>query len=83
MIGSFARDTFDWQSHELARVGALAAMPGVEPQLQSHIRISLNVGLTAPQLRNLAQVLGDRGYADAAGRRRAALDAQTRQAAAR
>jgi alkylhydroperoxidase/carboxymuconolactone decarboxylase family protein YurZ len=36
----FARDNLDWQSRELATVGALAAMPGVESQLESHIRIS-------------------------------------------
>jgi alkylhydroperoxidase/carboxymuconolactone decarboxylase family protein YurZ len=33
----FARDNLDWQSRELATVGALAAMPGVESQLQAHI----------------------------------------------
>jgi alkylhydroperoxidase/carboxymuconolactone decarboxylase family protein YurZ len=36
----FARDNLDWQSRELATVGALAAMSGVEPQLQSHISAS-------------------------------------------
>jgi 4-carboxymuconolactone decarboxylase len=45
----FARDNLDWQSRVLATVGALAAMPGVESQLLSHIRISMNVGLTADQ----------------------------------
>jgi 4-carboxymuconolactone decarboxylase len=29
----FARDNLDWQSRELATVGALAALPGAEPQL--------------------------------------------------
>jgi alkylhydroperoxidase/carboxymuconolactone decarboxylase family protein YurZ len=70
----FARDNLDWQSRELATVGALAAMPGVESQLQSHIRISINTGLTGPQLRQLADSLGERGQADAAGRARAALE---------
>jgi alkylhydroperoxidase/carboxymuconolactone decarboxylase family protein YurZ len=32
----FERDNLDWQSRELATVGALAATPGVEPQLRSH-----------------------------------------------
>ena len=32
----FARDNLDWQSRELATVGALAATPGVEAQLLSH-----------------------------------------------
>jgi alkylhydroperoxidase/carboxymuconolactone decarboxylase family protein YurZ len=73
----FARDNLDWQSRELATVGALAAMPGVESQLQSHIRISMNVGLTAPQLRQLADGLAQRGQADAGRRIRDALDKQT------
>lgn len=69
----FARDNLDWQSRELATVGALAAMPGVESQLQSHVGFSMNVGLTAPQLRQLADVLAQRGYPEAAGRARAAI----------
>jgi 4-carboxymuconolactone decarboxylase len=72
----FGRDTLDWQSRELATVGALAAMPGVESQLLSHVRISMNVGLTAPQLRQMAEGLAERGQADAARRAREALDQQ-------
>lgn len=72
----FARDNLDWPSRELATVGALAAMAGVESQLQSHIRISMNVGLTAAQLRELADVLAEAGQADAAGRVRVALEQQ-------
>jgi alkylhydroperoxidase/carboxymuconolactone decarboxylase family protein YurZ len=59
---------------ELATVGALAAMTGVESQLQSHIGISMNVGLTAVQLRSVADVLGERGQSEAAARVRAALE---------
>lgn len=70
----FARDNLDWQSRELATVGALAAMPGVESQLLSHIAVSMNVGLTAPQLRQVAEVLAEAGYADAAKRTQAALE---------
>jgi alkylhydroperoxidase/carboxymuconolactone decarboxylase family protein YurZ len=70
----FARDNFDWQSRELATVGALAAMPGVESQLLSHIAVSMNVGLTAPQLRQLADGLADAGQAEAAQRTQAALE---------
>lgn len=72
----FARDNFDWQSRELATVGALAAMPGVETQLLAHIRFSMNVGLTAAQLRQAADVLAEAGQADAARRIRAAVDQQ-------
>ena len=69
----FGRDNLDWQSRELATVGALAAMPGVESQLLSHVAISMNVGVTAAQLREVAQVLAQAGQADAAARTRAAL----------
>jgi alkylhydroperoxidase/carboxymuconolactone decarboxylase family protein YurZ len=70
----FARDNLDWQSHEIATVAALAAMQGVESQLQSHIRISMNVGLTASQLRGVADVLAECGQAEVAARTRAALE---------
>src|SRR5436190_2631498 len=72
----FARDNLDWQSRELATVGALAAMPGVESQLLSHVGVSMNVGLTAAQLREVAQVLAQAGQVDAATRTRAALEKQ-------
>ena len=70
----FARDNLDWQSRELATVGALAAMPGVESQLLSHIAVSMNVGLTAAQLRQVADALVKAGQADAARRTQAALE---------
>jgi 4-carboxymuconolactone decarboxylase len=79
----FARDNFDWQDRELATVGALAAMTGVEAQLQSHISISMNVGLTSAQLRNLADVLAQRGQPEAARRVQAALDRHLATAAQR
>ena len=69
----FARDNLDWQSRELATVGALAATPGVESQLLSHTRASMRVGLTASQLRQLAQVLREHGESDAATRAEKAL----------
>ncbi len=69
----FERDNLDWQARELATVGALAAMPGVEAQLRSHMRASVRVGLTAAQLRQLTQVLAERGDAGAAKRAHEAL----------
>lgn len=69
----FERDNLDWQSRELATVGALAATPGVEAQLRSHMRASLRVGLTAAQLRQLTQVLAEHGDAGAARRASEAL----------
>jgi 4-carboxymuconolactone decarboxylase len=73
----FGRDNLDWQSREVATVSALAAMSGVESQLQSHIRISLNTGLTSAQLRQLADVLEERGQPQAAQRARAAIQQVT------
>jgi alkylhydroperoxidase/carboxymuconolactone decarboxylase family protein YurZ len=76
----FERNNLDWASRELATVGMLSALTGAESQLQSHIRISMNVGITAPQLDQLTQVLADRVDAGSARRAREAL---ARQLAAR
>ena len=70
----FERDNLDWQSRELATVGMLSALPGAESQLQSHMRISMNVGLTAGQLRQVSQVLADHVDAEYARRAREALE---------
>jgi alkylhydroperoxidase/carboxymuconolactone decarboxylase family protein YurZ len=70
----FERDNLDWQSRELATVAALAATPGVESQLRSHMAASLRVGLSASQLRQLIQLLADQGDAAAAKRAGEALD---------
>ena len=71
----FERDNLDWQSRELATVAALAATPGVESQLRSHMAASLRVGLTVAQLRQLTGLLAEQGDADAAKRATEALDA--------
>lgn len=69
----FERDNLDWQSRELATVGFLSALPGAEAQLQSHMRISLNVGLSVEQLRQVAPLLADQVGAEPAQRARDAL----------
>lgn len=69
----FERDNLDWQSRELATVGMLAALQGVDPQLQSHVGISMNIGITADQLGQVAQVLTNEVDADAATRVREAI----------
>ncbi len=46
----FARDTLDWRTRELATIAALAAMGGVESQLNAHIVIGQNNGLTDEQI---------------------------------
>ncbi|AZD85613.1 hypothetical protein C4K14_2789 [Pseudomonas chlororaphis subsp. aureofaciens] len=70
----FERDNLDWQSRELATLGALAATPGAEPQLRSHMAASMRVGLSAGQLRQLVRVLAEQGDADAAKRAGEALE---------
>lgn len=72
----FERDNLDWQSRELATVSMLAALPGAEPQLQAHMRISMNTGLSAAQLRQLTEVLAEHVSDEMAGRARQALERQ-------
>jgi 4-carboxymuconolactone decarboxylase len=72
----FERDNLDWQSRELATVGMLSALAGVEPQLQAHLRIAMNVGLGATQLEQLVRVLEAQVDAEAARRAREALERQ-------
>ena len=69
----FERDNLDWQSRELATVGALAATPGVEAQLRSHMLASLRVGLSAGQLREVIEQLKKHGDAQTAERANTAL----------
>jgi 4-carboxymuconolactone decarboxylase len=76
----FERGNLDWQSREIATLGMLSALEGVDSQLQSHMGISMNVGLTAAQLVQLTKVLAQRVDPAAAGRAR---DALARQVATR
>jgi alkylhydroperoxidase/carboxymuconolactone decarboxylase family protein YurZ len=69
----FERDNLDWQSRELATVGALAATPGVESQLRSHMLASLRVGLSAAQLRQVTDLLKKHSDAQTAKRAGTAL----------
>lgn len=63
----FERDNLDWQSRELATVSMLSAMHGLDSQLQSHIGISMNIGITVAQLNELARLVAE--DVDAAGHR--------------
>ena len=46
----FDSDILNYKERELATISALAAMPGVAPQLESHLSIGMNTGLTEKQL---------------------------------
>lgn len=63
----FERDNLDWQSRELA------ATPGVEAQLRSHLRASLQVGLSPAQLQQVTGLLAERMDEQTAKRASAAL----------
>ncbi|MCD7935459.1 MAG: carboxymuconolactone decarboxylase family protein [Tannerellaceae bacterium] len=53
----FERDILTYSERELATISALAAMTGVDPMLQSHMNMGLNVGLTEPQLREVVSII--------------------------
>ncbi|MDB4904449.1 MAG: hypothetical protein JWQ63_3730 [Mucilaginibacter sp.] len=58
----FNRDVLTFKQRELVTVSALAAMSGVAAQLQAHIFMGMNTGLTEPQLseafRIIDQIMG-------------------------
>ncbi|WP_432711832.1 carboxymuconolactone decarboxylase family protein [Pedobacter sp.] len=53
----FSSNVLTYQQRELVTVSALAAMPGVEAQLQSHIKLAMNTGITESQLLQLADII--------------------------
>jgi len=75
----FERDNFSWKNRELATVGALAAMEGVEPQLKAHLGISINTGLSAEQLGELVPFFSEQQQSAWAERLQAALDSVAQQ----
>jgi 4-carboxymuconolactone decarboxylase len=50
----FDSDVLTCRQRELVTIAALAAMPGVEAQLQAHIKMGLNTGITEDQLAQVA-----------------------------
>lgn len=53
----FERDVLTYFERELATISALSAMRGVEPMLQSHKNMGLNVGITNDQLEQVASII--------------------------
>lgn len=70
----FERDNLDWQNRELATVGMLSALPGVEAQLQSHMHMGMHTGFTAKQMQQAVDVLQARVGADSGRRAGEALE---------
>jgi 4-carboxymuconolactone decarboxylase len=54
----FARDTLDFLSREIATVGALSSLEGVNPMLRFHMGAAMNVGLTENQGKELVALIG-------------------------
>lgn len=53
----FARDNLDWKTRELATIAALAALPGAESQLNSHIAIGKLNGVTEEQVKEILAIV--------------------------
>ena len=53
----FERDVLTYAERELVTISVLSGIGGVEPMLQSHLKLSLNVGYTDSQLQEWASVI--------------------------
>jgi 4-carboxymuconolactone decarboxylase len=54
----FERDVLTYSQRELVTISVLSALGGVEPMLESHLLISLNVGWTPTQLNEFVDIIG-------------------------
>jgi 4-carboxymuconolactone decarboxylase len=53
----FNRDVLNFRQREFVTISALAAMPGVEPQLKAHLNMGKNTGITDAQLLELTFII--------------------------
>lgn len=53
----FERDVLTYAQREMVTVSVIASLGRLEPMLNSHMNLSLNVGITPEQLRNLIQII--------------------------
>lgn len=53
----FASDVLSFRQREFVTISALAALPGVEPQLKAHIFMGKNTGVTDAQLAELTEII--------------------------
>ena len=53
----FDSDVLTYQQRELATISALTAMPGVEAQLQSHLKMGITTGITESQFAEIAELI--------------------------
>lgn len=57
----FARDNVDWQTRELATISMLASLDNVSSQLNSHINIGKQNGLTDEQVTEILEIADQTG----------------------
>ena len=69
----FARDVLTYADREWVTVSALSALEGVAPQLASHVRGAMNMGVSHDQLLGLVEALRAAGQPQAAARCEAAI----------
>jgi len=69
----FARDNLTFADRELVTVSALSGLENVMPQLMSHVRGALNMGVTEEQLRAIPVALKANGLTAEAQRAEAAI----------
>lgn len=53
----FERDVLTYAQREMVTVSVLMALGGVEPMLNSHMNLSLNVGITPSQLQQMVKLI--------------------------
>ena len=53
----FASDVLSYEQRELITISALATLSGVEPQLQSHVNMGKNTGITETELLDVASLI--------------------------
>lgn len=53
----FERDVLTYAQREMVTVSVLMALGGVEPMLESHMNLALNVGVTADQLGEMIELI--------------------------
>lgn len=47
-----------YKDRELATIAALSSLKGLEPMLQSHMNMGMNVGLTEAQIKEILSIIG-------------------------
>lgn len=70
----FERDVLDFTDREIVTISALVSLGGVEPQLQSHMGIGLNVGVTESRQRQILSVIESKSSKKDAAAGRKVLD---------